>query len=85
MIIYCDLIIEKENCVVCCNFEMIELIKCEYELLLMLMENVNVVLVCDVLLNKVWGYEIEVEINVVDVYICYLWNKIDVFGEESYI
>ena len=37
------------------------------------------------LLNKVWGYETEVETNVVDVYIRYLRNKIDVPGEESYI
>ena len=37
------------------------------------------------LLNKVWGYETEVETNVVDVYIRYLRNKIDVPGEDSYI
>ena len=67
------------------NSEMIELTKREYELLLTLMENVNVVLARDVLLNKVWGYETEVETNVVDVYIRYLRNKIDVPGEESYI
>ena len=46
------------------------------------MENVNVVLARDVLLNKVWGYETEVETNVVDVYIRYLRNKIDVPGEK---
>lgn len=39
----------------------------------------------EVLLNKVWGYETEVETNVVDVYIRYLRNKIDNPGEESYI
>ena len=49
------------------------------------MENVNVVLSCDVLLNKVWGYKSEVETNVVDVYIRYLRNKIDVPGKDSYI
>jgi len=78
-ITYRDLTIEKENRVVRRNSEMIELTKREYELLLTLMENV------DVLLNKVWGYETEVETNVVDVYIRYLRNKIDVPGEESYI
>ena len=62
---------------------MIELTKREYELLLTLMENVNVVLARDVLLNKVWGYETEVETNVVDVYIRYLRNKIDVPGEAT--
>ncbi|MGX7023414.1 response regulator transcription factor [Vagococcus hydrophili] len=84
-ITYRDLVIEKENRVVRRNSEIIELTKREYELLLILMENVNVVLSRDVLLNKVWGYEIEVETNVVDVYIRYLRNKIDVPGDDSYI
>lgn len=84
-ITYRNLIIEKENRVVRRNNEIIELTKREYELLLTLMENVNVVLARDVLLNKVWGYETEVETNVVDVYIRYLRNKIDVTGEEGYI
>ncbi|MGO2084067.1 response regulator transcription factor [Vagococcus sp.] len=84
-ITYRDLTIEKENRVVRRGEQMIELTKREYELLLILMENINVVLSRDVLLNKVWGYEIEVETNVVDVYIRYLRNKIDVPGEDSYI
>ena len=82
---YRDLTIEKENRIVRRGEEIIELTKREYELLLILMENINVVLSRDVLLNKVWGYEIEVETNVVDVYIRYLRNKIDVSGDDSYI
>lgn len=82
---YRDLTIEKENRVVRRGDKVIELTKREYELLLALMENINVVLARDVLLNKVWGYETEVETNVVDVYIRYLRNKIDVPEEESYI
>jgi len=82
---YRDLTIEKENRVVRRGEEHIELTKREYELLLILMENINVVLSRDVLLNKVWGYKTEVETNVVDVYIRYLRNKIDVAGQESYI
>ena len=82
---YRDLTIEKENRVVRRGDKVIELTKREYELLLALMENINVVLARDVLLNKVWGYETEVETNVVDVYIRYLRNKIDVPGDESYI
>ena len=49
------------------------------------MENINVVLSREVLLNEVWGYKMEVETNVIDVYIRYLRNKIDVPGRESYI
>jgi DNA-binding response OmpR family regulator len=82
---YRDLTIEKENRVVRRGSEIIDLTKREYELLLALMENINVVLSRDVLLSKVWGYESEVETNVVDVYIRYLRNKIDLPGEESYI
>ncbi|MBT2731278.1 response regulator transcription factor [Carnobacterium sp. ISL-102] len=82
---YRDLKVEKENRVVRRGEEVIELTKREYELLLELMENVNVVLARDVLLNKVWGYETEVETNVVDVYIRYLRNKIDVPNVDSYI
>ena len=65
--------------------EIINLTKREYELLVMLMENVNVVLPRIELLNKVWGYSAEVETNVVDVYIRYLRNKIDVPNEVGYI
>ncbi len=82
---YKDLTIEKENLVVKRGDEVINLTKREYELVLTLMENINVVLARDVLLNKVWGYESEVETNVVDVYIRYLRNKIDRPGEKSYI
>ena len=82
---YRDLTIEMENRVVRRGDEIIELTKREYELLLTLMENINVVLARDVLLKKVWGYESQIETNVVDVYIRYLRNKIDRPGEDSYI
>lgn len=84
-ITYKELTVEKENRVVRRGEEIIELTKREYELLVELMENINVVLSREVLLNKVWGYETEVETNVVDVYIRYLRNKIDVPNRESYI
>ena len=82
---YRDLVIEKENRVVRRGDDIIELTKREYELLLTLMENVNVVLARDVLLSKVWGYNSDVETNVVDVYVRYIRNKIDRPGEPSYI
>ena len=82
---YRDLVIEKENRVVRRGDDIIELTKREYELLLTLMENVNVVLARDVLLSMVWGYNSDVETNVVDVYVRYIRNKIDRPGEPSYI
>nr|MBN2901831.1 response regulator transcription factor [Limosilactobacillus mucosae] len=82
---YKDLTIEKENRVVRRGDEIINLTKREYELLLILMENINVVMSRKELLSKVWGYDSKVETNVVDVYIRYLRNKIDRPGEKSYI
>ncbi|MBM7663067.1 DNA-binding response OmpR family regulator [Bacillus mesophilus] len=67
------------------NGELIDLTKREYDLLLMFMSNQNIVLSREAILNKVWGYETEVETNVVDVYIRYLRNKIDIGETESYI
>lgn len=80
-----DLVIEKANRIVRRGDEVIDLTKREYELLLYLMENINMVMSRDVLLEEVWGYTSEVETNVVDVYIRYLRNKIDKPGKDSYI
>ncbi|MFH5780310.1 response regulator transcription factor [Heyndrickxia oleronia] len=80
-----DLFVEKESRIVKKNDKIIDVTKREYDLLLTLLENKNIVMTREVLLNKVWGYETEVETNVVDVYIRYLRNKIDNPGEESYI
>lgn len=80
-----DLVVERENRIVRRDDEIIELTKREYELLIKLLENVNIVLTRDELLETVWGYDSEVETNVVDVYIRYLRNKIDKDDEPSYI
>ena len=82
---YRNLVIEKKGRIVKRDDQVIDLTKREYELLLYLMENLNTVMSREVLLDKVWGYTTEVETNVVDVYIRYLRNKIDVPGKDSYI
>ncbi|MEI4768223.1 response regulator transcription factor [Psychrobacillus sp. FJAT-51614] len=54
----------------------IELTKTEYDMLVYLMENENKVLTRDAILETVWGYDTEVETNVVDVYIRHLRKKL---------
>jgi len=54
----------------------IDLTKTEYDMLVYLMENNNMVLSRDAILEKVWGYDVEVETNVVDVYIRHLRKKL---------
>ncbi|MDR1914867.1 MAG: response regulator transcription factor [Clostridiales bacterium] len=55
----------------------IELTKTEYELLVFLVQNRNIVLTREQILNQVWGYDYFGETNIVDVYIRYLRTKID--------
>lgn len=63
----------------------IELTKREYDLLAVFLTNANRVLDRETLLDKVWGFEVAVDTNVVDVYVRYLRRKIDYPGESSYI
>ncbi|WP_227395376.1 response regulator transcription factor [Jeotgalibacillus aurantiacus] len=61
------------------------LTKREFDLLKMLLENKDIVLTRDRILEKVWGFDAEVETNVVDVYIRHLRNKLDPANSSSYI
>ncbi|WP_433614619.1 response regulator transcription factor [Paenibacillus cellulositrophicus] len=63
----------------------IELTKREFDLLAVFMKHPNLVQTRDMLLDLVWGYDSQVETNVVDVYVRYLRNKLDSAGEESVI
>jgi DNA-binding response OmpR family regulator len=63
----------------------IELTKKEYDLLMIFLQNIGLVLTRDMLLEKVWGYNVEVETNVVDVYVSYLRNKLHSSNGEQYI
>ena len=56
----------------------IQLTQREYDLLLFLMQHPGQVFTRDELLDNVWGVDFLGQQNVVDVYIGYLRNKIDV-------
>jgi DNA-binding response OmpR family regulator len=63
----------------------VNLTKREFEILLVLMENRGRVMTREMLLETVWGYDSEVDIKVVDVYISYLRSKIDEVGQPSIV
>lgn len=65
--------------------EEIELTKREFDLLLYLVQNKNIVTTREQILNQVWGYDYIGETNIVDVYIRYLRTKIDDRFNEKYI
>ncbi|GAD12505.1 two-component response regulator [Geobacillus kaustophilus GBlys] len=80
-----DLVVDVQARTVKKGDEFIELTKREYDLLVAFMQNINVVLTRDALLDKVWGFDAEVETNVVDVYVRYLRQKLDEHDKERYI
>ncbi|TDM13263.1 response regulator transcription factor [Macrococcus lamae] len=80
-----QLVIDLDAFTVSVGNEIIELTKTEYELLKLLAENQKHVLTREQILTHVWGYESEVETNVVDVYIRYLRNKLKPYQLQSII
>ncbi|AKC76236.1 response regulator transcription factor [Staphylococcus sp. EG-SA-6] len=67
------------------NGEQLDFTKTEYDLLYLLATNRNRVLQREQILDHVWGYDSEVETNVVDVYIRYLRNKLKPYGKDKTI
>src|SRR5690625_2166747 len=65
--------------------EEIELTPREFDLLVFLMKNKNIVLTREQIMERVWGYDYFGDTNVVDVYIRYLRQKIDKRFNEAYI
>ena len=79
------IIIDKDAFKVTVNGHQLELTKTEYDLLYVLAENRNHIMQREQILDHVWGYNSEVETNVVDVYIRYLRNKLKPFNKEKSI
>lgn len=63
----------------------IELTPREFDLLIYLIQNENIVLTREKIMDHVWGYDYYGETNVVDVYIRYLRQKIDKGFASAYI
>lgn len=79
------IIIDKDAFKVTVDGTQLELTKTEYDLLYVLAENRNNVMQREQILDHVWGFNSEVETNVVDVYIRYLRNKLKPFNKEKSI
>ncbi len=80
-----DILIDVDKRTVKVATDTIELTKKEYELIVYLIQNKNVVLTREQILNQVWGYDYFGETNVVDVYIRYLRAKLDEHYQVKYI
>ncbi len=63
----------------------IELTAREYELLEFLARNVGRVLTKEIIFEKVWGYDFEIESDAIKVYISYLRKKLNAPGDPDLI
>lgn len=79
------IIIDRDGFKVTVDGNTLDLTKTEYDLLTLLAENRNHVLQREQIIAEVWGYDSEVETNVVDVYIRYLRNKLKPYGKDKII
>ncbi len=80
-----DIVVDESAYTVTIEGTQINLTKTEHELLYLLLKNADIVLQRETILQHIWGYENEVETNVVDVYIRYLRNKLKPFGKDKLI
>ena len=62
-----------------------ELTRREFDLLEVLARNAGIVLSRGQLLERVWGYDFEIDSNVVDVFVGYLRRKLEAAGEPRLI
>ena len=72
-----DLELNRENFEVTRKGKLLNLTQKEFELLEYLMQNKNRVLSREMIQNRVWAYDPDIESRVVDVYVGYLRKKID--------
>jgi two-component system response regulator MprA len=67
------------------NGQVMELTTREYDLLLMLMRHPRQVLTRDRLLEQVWGYNADLETNVLEVHMGHLRQKLEAHGDSRVI
>lgn len=79
------IIIDRDGFKVTVDGNTLDLTKTEYDLLTLLAKNRNHVLQREQIIADVWGYDSEVETNVVDVYIRYLRNKLKPYNKDKII
>ena len=77
-----DLVIDPRRYLAARNGRDLVLTRREYELLEAFANHAGQVLSRDQLLRQVWGYNFEVETNVVDVFVGYLRRKLEAEGES---
>ncbi|MDA0351002.1 MAG: response regulator transcription factor [Chloroflexi bacterium] len=80
-----DLVVDPARRLVLRGDREIEFTRREFDLLELLARNAGIVLSRSQLLERVWGYDFEVDSNVVDVFVGYLRRKLEAAGEQRLV
>lgn len=80
-----DLSLDKGSCVLSCGSSSIRLTGKSYQLMELFMENPRILFSVQQLMDKVWGWDAEAEINVVWVNISQLRKKLQELGSDAEI
>lgn len=80
-----DLELNLNTHVVKRNDQVIELSKKEYELLELLLRNKHQVLTRDIIIERIWGFDVEVTENALDALVKLVRKKVDLPGKPSII
>ncbi|MBR0407838.1 MAG: response regulator transcription factor [Clostridia bacterium] len=80
-----DLTLDKGSCELRCGSQSLRLTGKNYQLMALFMENPHLVFSVQQLMERVWGWDAEAEINVVWVYISQLRKKLAEMGTRAEI
>ena len=84
-ITFSDLVLDRDACILWCGGASCPLSRRELQLLEFLMRNPHLYFSADVLLDRVWGLDAEVEQGTVWVHISYLRKKFETLGAHAVI
>lgn len=79
---YCDISLNKKNYELSCNNNSMVLTSKEFQVLELLITNNNSIISIDTIMDKVWGFDSEAEINIVWTYISYLRKKLKLLNSK---
>ncbi len=85
VITYADLRIDLKARRVTRGERLIELTKTEFDLLVLLASNAEIVIERDVIYDRIWGFDFTTSSNSLDVYIGYLRRKLEEEGEPRLV
>ena len=80
-----DLDLNKNSCSVSCNSNDVKLSLKEFQIMELLMTNPHQILPKERIIEKIWGYESDVEYNNIEVYISFLRKKLSAIGCDAFI